>query len=93
MMEHSDAADRLDKLKDSSEKIWSEVTADKNAATLKLKCRTLQDLIFEHRKKNPPIFDFIFNWYRDGNEDLMNKGAEVLVKELSLHNKNATGAH
>jgi hypothetical protein len=82
MMEHGDAADRLDKLKELSEKIWSDAVAGKDAATLKLKCRTLQDQIFDHRKKNPPIFDFLFRWFRDGNEVLMNKGAEALVSDF-----------
>lgn len=84
MIEHGDAADRLDKLKELSENIWSDAVAGKDVATLKLKCRTLQDQIFDHRKKNPPIFDFLFRWFRDGNEALMNKGAEALVREV-LH--------
>ena len=83
MMEHGDSADRLDKLKELSERVWSDAVAGKDATTLKLKCRTLQDQIFDHRKKNPPIFDFLFWWFRDGNEVLMNKGAEALVSELS----------
>ena len=83
MMEHGDAADRLDKLREISEKIWSDAIAGKDTGTLKLKCRTLQDQIFEHRKKNPPIFDFLFRCFRDENELLMNKGAEALVSEYS----------
>lgn len=83
MMEHGDAADRLDKLIEFSEKIWSDAMAGKDDATLMLKCRALQDQIFDHRKKNPPIFDFLFRWFRDGNETLMNKGAETLVSEYS----------
>ena len=79
MMEHSDAADRLDKLKEISEKIWADAMAGKDVDTLKLKCRTLQDQIFDHRKRNPPIFDFVFRWFRDDNEVLMNKGAETHV--------------
>jgi hypothetical protein len=86
MMEHSDAAERLDKLKEFSEKIWSDAMAGKDVAALKLKCRTLQDQIFDHRKKNPPIFDFLFRLFRDGNEMLMNKGAEALVSEFSQRN-------
>ncbi|KVP37423.1 S-4TM family putative pore-forming effector [Burkholderia ubonensis] len=82
MMEHSDAADRLDKLKDLSEKVWSDAIAGKDVPTLKAKCRTLQDQIFDHRKRNPPVFDFLFKWFRDGNEALMNKGAEALVVEV-----------
>jgi SMODS-associating 4TM effector domain len=81
MMEHGDAADRLDKLKELSEKNWSDAIAGNDAVTLKLKSRTLQDQIFDHRKKNPPIFDFVFRWFRDGDEVLMNKGAEALVRE------------
>lgn len=83
MMEHCDAADRLDKLKELSEKIWSDAIAGKDFAILKLESRTLQDQIFDHRKRNPPIFDFLFRWFRDGNEVLMNKGAEALVNEFS----------
>lgn len=82
MMEHGDAADRLDKLKELSEKIWADAVAGKDVGALKLKCRTLQDQIFDHRKKNPPIFDFLFRWFRDDNEILMNKGAEALVTEV-----------
>lgn len=82
MMEHSDAAERLEKLRELAEKIWAEAKSGKDVASLKQKCRTLQDQIFEHRKKNPPIFDFIFRWFRDGNETLMNKGAATLVAEV-----------
>jgi len=83
MMEHGDAADRLDKLREVAEKIWTDAKSGKDAASLKQKCRTLQDQIFDHRKKNPPIFDFLFKWFRDGNESLMNKGAKTLIAELN----------
>lgn len=82
MMEHTDTADRLDKLKDLAEKIWADAIAGKDVATLKIKCRTLQDQIFDHRKRNPPVFDFLFRWFRDDNERLMNKGAETLISEI-----------
>lgn len=83
MTEHSDAAERLDKLKEISEKILSDALAGKEASLLKLKCRALQDQIFEHRRKSPPIFDFLFNFFRDKNEELMNKGAATLVSEFT----------
>ena len=89
MVEHGDAADRLDKLKELADKIWSDAVAGKDAVTLKFQCRALQDQIFDHRRKNPPIFDFIFRWFRDGNEALMNKGAEALVSEFSQCAKGA----
>jgi hypothetical protein len=28
------------------------------------------------------VFDFLFKWFRDGNENLMNKGAEALISEI-----------
>ena len=92
MMEHADAADRLDKLKEVSEKVWSDAMAGKDAATMKLKCRMLQDQIFDHRKRNPPIFDFLFKLFSDENEVLMNKGAEALVSEFSKYNQKMTSA-
>ena len=82
MVEHGAAADRLDKLKEISEKIWRDALSEEELSTLKTKCRALQDQIFKHRKENPPIFDFLFKWFRDGNELLMNKGAETLVNEV-----------
>ena len=83
MVEHTDAAERLDKLKELSEKIWTDALAGKDVEALKLKCRALQDQIFDHRKKTAPIFDFLFQWFRNGNEILMNKGAETLVDEVT----------
>lgn len=83
MMEHGDAADRLDKLKELSEKIWSDTKNGKNVDELKINCRSLQDQIFDHRRRNPPIFDFLFKWFRNENETLMNKGAETLVAEVT----------
>jgi hypothetical protein len=82
MTEHSDAADRLDKLKELSEKVWSDIVKDEDFERAKLKCRALQDQIFDHRKRNPPIFDFVFKWFRSGNELLMNAGAEALVAQV-----------
>jgi len=82
MMEHTDAADRLDKLKDLAEKVWFDAIAGEDVAAMKIKCRTLQDLIFDHRRRNPPVFDFLFWWFRDKNEELMNKGAEALIAEV-----------
>lgn len=82
MTEHSDAASRLDKLQGFSEKIWSDALGGKDLVEIKLKCRSLQDQIFDHRKKSPPIFDFLFKWFRNRSETLMNIGAEALVSEF-----------
>lgn len=86
-IEHRDAADRLDKLRDHAEKLWAEAIRGANLEALKVKSRNLQDEIFDGRKKNPPIFDFIFWMFRDKNQLQMNKGAEVLVQEAKLASK------
>lgn len=81
-VEHTEAADRLDKLKDTTEKIWTEAIKGADAETLKQKCRTLQDQIFDHRKKSPPIFDFIFKWFKKDSEHITGKVAAELVAEV-----------
>lgn len=81
MTEHLEAADRLDNLRELSEKIWGKALDGENEAEINNLCRKLQDLIFIHRKNNPPIFDFLFILLRDKNEILMNKSAETLIAE------------
>jgi hypothetical protein len=86
-VEHRDSADRLDKLRDHAEKLWAEAIGGANLEALRLKSRNLQDEIFDGRKKNPPIFDFIFWMFRGKNQLQMNKAAEVLIQEAMLASK------
>lgn len=86
-VEHRDAADRLDKLKDHAEKIWSEAINGAGIDVLKAKSRSLQDEIFDGRKRNPPIFDFIFFIFKNKHEEQMNRGAQALIQEARTINK------
>lgn len=43
--------------------------------------RKLQDELFEHRKRSPLIFDFIFKRLRPGKEAQMNYGVDDLVRQ------------
>jgi len=79
--EHREAADRLDKLKEYADKFWAAAIGGATISSMNSNSRLLQDEIFESRKKNPPIFDFIFKLFRNKNETLMNKGAEELIAE------------
>jgi hypothetical protein len=79
--EHREAADRLDKLKEHAEKLWEEALQDATVQTLKVKLRNLQDEIFDGRKRNPLIFDFIFKRFRSEHELAMNVGADALVSQ------------
>src|SRR5439155_7971171 len=80
-IEHRDAADRLDRLRERAERIWKDALADPNKPSLEDDARALQGEIFDGRKRNPLVFDFVFKRLRDSHEAQMNFGAEHLVAE------------
>lgn len=82
-IEHRDAADRLDKLKDHAETLWSDAIKGASIEVLKVNSRRLQDEIYEGRKRNPPVFDAIFKIFRNDHEDQMNKGAMAFIQEAT----------
>lgn len=86
-VDHRDAADRLDKLKDHAEKLWSDAINGAELNELKMKSRRLQDEIYDGRKRNPPVFDRFFWMFRDDHEQQMNKGASVLIQEAKAKNQ------
>ena len=80
--EHNAAAARADRLRDTSQKFWREALYEHLAVEeVSSRSRQLQDEIFEHRRQSPLIFDWIYQRLRNKHEELMNKGAEALVKE------------
>ncbi len=79
--EHRSAADRLDRLREQAERVWRIAVNNPSDPNLEQEARTLQGEIFDGRKRNPPVFDFIFKWLRDRQEAQMNTGAEHLVHE------------
>lgn len=79
------AAARLDDLRAHSERLWTEALAGRIPEDeLTRRSRTLQDEIFELRRRNPLIFDWIYWRLRDYQEELMNKCASDLVQEAQL---------
>lgn len=79
--EHKEAADRLDKLREYTDKLWSDALNQADSASFLNKSRNLQDEIFEGRKRNPPVFDWIFKHLRNEHEDQMNHCSDLLVEE------------
>lgn len=80
--EQTEAANRLDKLKDYSESLWKDVLLKKSKQhEFTGKSRGLQDEILEHRRKSPPIFDFIFRRLHNSYNDKMNFGLDEFIKE------------
>lgn len=85
-----EAADTLDRLKSHIENLWE--NAIKNNSTslqIQQEARNLQDEIYERRRNNPLIFDWIYKRLRSKYEEQMNKGADELVKEALQRVKNA----
>ena len=80
-MEHREAADRLDRLREHGERSWREALKDHNASTVEQDSRALQDEIFDGRKRNPLVFDLVFKRLRADQEAQMNFGAEEFVME------------
>lgn len=85
-VEHRDAADRLDKLREHAEKLWPDATNGAIIEALRVKSRLLQDEIFDGRKRNPPVFDAIFKAFRAEHEAQMNKGALALIRDAKVKN-------
>lgn len=81
--EHTQAAERCDKLKEHANAIWALALTGASASKLKRECRALQDEIYEGRKRNSPIFDWIFRLVRNRYEDQMSFGASQLVAEAA----------
>lgn len=79
--EQTDSANRLDKLKYYSESLWKDALSKKSKLELTTKSRNLQDELLEHRRKSPPIFDFIFKRLRNSYNNKMNFGLDEFIKE------------
>jgi hypothetical protein len=79
--EHREAADRLDKLRGLVERTWKDALRKPQSGDVVVASRTLQDEIYDGRKRNPLIFDAMFRWFRDDNEQQMNHGADEFLAE------------
>jgi hypothetical protein len=80
-IEQRDAADRLDALRRHAEKMWAEILAGTSGDKITQESRELQDEIFDHRRRNPLIFDWIYNLLRNRQEEQMNRAAADLIQE------------
>jgi hypothetical protein len=80
-IEQNEAADRLDALRRHAEKMWTEILTGASDEKVTQESRELQDEIFDHRRRNPLIFDWIYNLLRDGQEEQMNRAAADLIEE------------
>jgi hypothetical protein len=80
-VDHREAADQLDRLRGHAERVWRLALNDPDDPSLESEARSLQGEIFDGRKRNPPVFDFVFRLLRNDNEAQMNAGAAHYVAE------------
>ena len=80
-MEQKDAAVRLERLKDHMHKLWGDAKRDVSVEQLNYASRTIQDEIFEGRRKNPLIFDWVFKMFRGRHEQEMQYSTAQYVDE------------
>lgn len=82
--EHNQAASRLDRLRENAQIIVNKV-AGKNMSQQEIETESysLQTEIYDNRRRSPLIFDWIYSRLKRKDEEQMNKGAEILVKELT----------
>jgi len=80
--EHTEAAARLDKLKEHSEGLWNQAIRGRlTPQEVTEESYKLQNEIYDNRRRNPLIFNWIYKHLRKEQEEQMNRGAEELVEE------------
>lgn len=79
-MEQSDVLSKLDSVKSHCEVAWSDALKNRGVGDVSV-ARSIQDEIFETRKRSPLVFDFIFKRIRGGNEKVMKSGISDLIRQ------------
>ena len=81
--EHNDAANRLDRLRERAETIIEDTLAKRfTSQDIEKASYTLQSQIYDNRRRNPLIFEWIYNRLKGDDEDLMNINAKALVQKF-----------
>ena len=79
--EQREAATRLDSLQSHAERLWKDALSGMPADEITVRARSLQDEIFENRRKSPLVFDAIFKRLRRDYEMQMNYGVDEFVSK------------
>lgn len=81
--ENKEAASKLDRLREAAESIWDTVINNRiTPQDLEKESYVLQTQIYDNRRRNPLIPDWIYSQLKRKIEEQMNKGAEVLISEI-----------
>lgn len=79
--EQTEAANRLDSLREHAERLWADALAGVPQSVITARARILQDEIFDNRRRSPLVFDAAFKHLRADFELLMNQGASHYIAE------------
>lgn len=79
--EHKKSIERNDKLKGKIESCWSRILKEKEFPELEETARRIQDMIFDARKNNALVYDFVYRKYRDSQERAMYFSSKCMVDE------------
>lgn len=78
---HGDTIETLTTIKAEVEKVWEHAITGTSFEDLTRSSRALQDAIYRHRASNPLVFDWLYDWIRQRQEDLTRHAVEKLVAE------------
>jgi hypothetical protein len=79
--EQTEAASRLDTLREHTERLWADVVSGLSPKLATTRSRALQDEIFENRKRSPLVFDCVFNLLRERHQALANHSVDKQIAE------------
>lgn len=84
---HSEALELAQRLKEHSNDLWTgALSKSLTNDQLDVESRFLQDEIYDHRRRSPVIFNWVYDWLRDKNEKTLNASAQQLVNEYKARN-------
>ncbi len=80
--EHTEAAARLDRRREQAEELWSQAIRGRlTPQELTEESYKLQNEIYDNRRRNPLIFEWIYDRLKGEQEIQMNRGTEELIEE------------
>lgn len=84
--EHIEAADRLDKLKDTAQKLWQDALAGRHSTDeISQLSRALQDEIYDSRRRSVAVLDSVYNLFRSRLQHRFDTIVELQVAEAHEH--------
>ena len=84
IQDNKDAIDRLREMKEAIEDAWEKMLQARVLPTnFPEFSEQIQRGIFLNRQNNPLIFDWVYNWLRDGNESVASASAEYYLDECT----------